>query len=92
MCYHASVEIRGQPVGVGSPLPLCMFQELNSGCQAWQQVPLPAEPSHQLSSIAFSCLYLILCADSLDHSSKRPVLSWENRAILVFPIATSKHF
>lgn len=33
------VETRGQPVGVGSFLPLCGPQGLNSGHQAEQQVP-----------------------------------------------------
>lgn len=45
------VEIKGQFSGIGSHLPLCRCQELNSGCQAWQQVPLPAEPSHGPSTV-----------------------------------------
>ena len=31
--------------GVGSLLPPCESQGSDSGCQAWQRVPLPAEPS-----------------------------------------------
>ena len=37
---HAGIGI----VGLGSLLLPCAFQGLNSGCQAWQQVPLPIEP------------------------------------------------
>jgi hypothetical protein len=33
-------------VGVSFLFPPCGFQELNSGHQAWQQAPLPAEPSY----------------------------------------------
>lgn len=39
-------EVRGQSEGPGCLLPLCAFRGLNSGCQAWQPVPVPAEPSH----------------------------------------------
>ena len=41
-----SKEVKGQLASDGSPLPLCGSQELNSGCQAWQQAPLTPEPSH----------------------------------------------
>ena len=40
VCLSTHVEVRGQFVGVGSLLLLCGFWGLNSGCQAWQQVPL----------------------------------------------------
>lgn len=43
---NAYVEVKEQ-VSVSSPLPPCGFQGQNSGHQAQQQVPLPAEPSHQ---------------------------------------------
>lgn len=36
----------GQIVGVSSLSPLGSW-ELNSGCKAWHQAPLPGEPSHQ---------------------------------------------
>jgi hypothetical protein len=39
-CHCAYIEIRRQLTVVGSVL-LC--ESLNSGCQAWQQVPLPTE-------------------------------------------------
>lgn len=38
-------EVRGQPVVVGSRFSPCGFQGLACGCQAWQQAPIPAEPS-----------------------------------------------
>lgn len=45
---HACVGARGQPLRVisfGNPLLLpCGLQGSNSGFQAWQQAPLPAEP------------------------------------------------
>lgn len=34
---------------VGSPLPTCQSRGLNSGLQAWQQMFLPTEPSHEPS-------------------------------------------
>jgi hypothetical protein len=40
------VEVRGQPVRVGSLLLSCEFQGPNSGHQAWGQAPVPFEPSH----------------------------------------------
>jgi hypothetical protein len=43
----AWVNVIGQGSGVSSLLPLCAFQGLNSGPQAWQQVPLAPEPSCQ---------------------------------------------
>lgn len=43
-CAH--VKVRRQPAAC-SLLPLCGFQGLNSGRQAWQQAPLPTEPSCQ---------------------------------------------
>jgi hypothetical protein len=49
-------EARGQLSGVGSLLPPCGPHGLSSGCQAWQQAPLPAEPSHWPASSAFMIL------------------------------------
>lgn len=48
MCVCACIsvcvrEVRKQPVGVGSLVQPCGFQELNSGCQIRWQVPLPDE-------------------------------------------------
>lgn len=40
------MEARGQLLGVGSLLLLCGTQGLNSATQTWQQMPLPAQPSH----------------------------------------------
>ena len=40
------VKVRGQLVRVSSFLLPLGFWNLNSGLQAWQQVPFPAEPSH----------------------------------------------
>lgn len=40
-------EVRAQSAGVGSHLPSRESQGLNSGCQFWQQAPLPAETSRQ---------------------------------------------
>ena len=52
-CHNVDVEVRGQLEGVGSPLPPCGSQRSNSGLQAWQQVPLPTEPSSQPLNEAF---------------------------------------
>lgn len=41
----AHVEVRGQLVGGGSHFLPCGLSGLNSGLQAWQQVPLPIVPS-----------------------------------------------
>jgi hypothetical protein len=41
------VEVTEQFLGVSSLLPPCGSCGLSSDCQAWQQVPLPAEPSRQ---------------------------------------------
>lgn len=38
---HTLGQVREQLAGMGSFLP-CVFQELNSGTQAWQQGPLPS--------------------------------------------------
>lgn len=38
--------VRGQVAGVSSSF-LYGFQDWNSGCLTWLQVPLVAEPSHQ---------------------------------------------
>lgn len=41
--HSASVEVRGIPHGGESLCPLfCGFQELDSGCQSYWQMPLPA--------------------------------------------------
>lgn len=54
VCVHINMGCyRGQPVGVGSPLPLCGLQGLNLDHQAWWQTPLPADPSHQTVSGLF---------------------------------------
>lgn len=51
VCVHLSayhnigVEGREQCVRICSLLPLCGSQGLNSGHEAWWQVPLPSEPS-----------------------------------------------
>jgi hypothetical protein len=44
MCVGSSVhlEIREEHVGVAPPLLPCGSWRLNSDCQAWSQVPLPA--------------------------------------------------
>lgn len=36
-------KVRRQLMGAGFLLLSCGCQGLNTGCQAWQQVPLPAE-------------------------------------------------
>lgn len=41
------VEVRAQHAEVGTPIPLCKSQGMNSGCQTWLQVSLFAEPSRQ---------------------------------------------
>lgn len=51
MCHDTHVKISGQLVRVSSLLPLCGSRGLDSYCQAWQQVPLPAgHPALTLSS------------------------------------------
>lgn len=42
---HAGVEVREQLLRTSSPLPLCVFQGLNSGRQSWWQRLSPPEPS-----------------------------------------------
>lgn len=44
------VEVREQLVEVGSYLPPYGSWRLNSDLQVWQPVPLPAQPSHLISS------------------------------------------
>ena len=44
VCHDAKVKITGQLLGVGSLLSSCGPRELNTGCQGWQQVPLPTSP------------------------------------------------
>lgn len=51
MCHVMCVGAGGQLEEAGSLISLhgvCGTWRLNSGCQAWWQVPLPAEPSHWL--------------------------------------------
>lgn len=44
--YHSvSVEFRGSLARAALVFVSCGSLGLNSGCQAWPQVPLPAEPS-----------------------------------------------
>lgn len=61
---NACAEIRGQLAGTGSHLPPCRSCDLNSGHQAWWQVPLPAVPSCLAQIICFSSrnknMYLIV--------------------------------
>lgn len=45
VCCSAHVEVGGQHIGIYSLL-LCGFLELNSGCQAGQQLPLTTGMSH----------------------------------------------
>lgn len=40
VCHDSCKEVKGQPGEVGSLLPICESWDLNSGYQAWQQVPL----------------------------------------------------
>jgi hypothetical protein len=47
-CSDVHMEVRGQVGGVGSLQLTCRSGGLKSGCHGWQQVPLSAEPSHQL--------------------------------------------
>lgn len=61
----ARAEVRGQPVEVGSLLPLCVSQEWNLGCQVWQQVPLSAELSHWL---LLSFFIFAICPPMLAYS------------------------
>lgn len=45
VCVSQSVEVTWQAAGVSSFLELCGWQRLSSGSQAWEKLPLPAEPS-----------------------------------------------
>lgn len=45
MWWHTCTVVRGQLAEVSCLLP-CISQGLNSGCQAWYQKALPAEPYH----------------------------------------------
>lgn len=46
VCMHTWVSVwRRRPMQVESSLPLCGFWESNLGLQAWEQVPVPADPS-----------------------------------------------
>lgn len=49
MCHNAHVEIR-ELLRIDSLFLPCRFLGLTSGCQAWQEVNLPSEPS------CWSCL------------------------------------
>lgn len=44
-CHGMPVEVRGQPEELVRT-PRCGFWELNTDCQAWQQLSFPAEPAH----------------------------------------------
>lgn len=46
MHHGTHVEVREQWGGTGCLFPLCAFWGLNSGCQPWHLVPLPAVPSY----------------------------------------------
>lgn len=51
--YHSvSVEFRGSLAKAALVFVSCGSLGLNSGCQPWPQVPLPAEPS-----VCSMCLY-----------------------------------
>jgi hypothetical protein len=46
MCHRTCVKFRGQLSGISSlSSTKCIPGAMNSGCQAWRQVALPAEPS-----------------------------------------------
>lgn len=49
------VDVRGQLKGVSSLLLSGGFQGLDSECRAWQQDPLPTEPSHQPKQTHLKC-------------------------------------
>jgi hypothetical protein len=60
------VDVRGQLKGVSSLLLSGGFQGLDSECRAWQQDPLPTEPSHQPKQCIFNhTLYSSSQADVL---------------------------
>lgn len=50
-CQGICVMVKGQLAGIGSILPLCGLQGLNTGDQAW--CPLPAKPSLWPSTLIF---------------------------------------
>lgn len=52
-CQDPNVEVRGQIGRVGFLLLPSSGWGLNSNCQAWPQVSLPAEPSSGLGSLCF---------------------------------------
>lgn len=72
LVYHSVCEeVRGFRiqdwfVGFGSCLPSCGPRELNSGCQAWLQAPLPTEPSVLLLS---GVVKVEMRDDQLPHSA-----------------------
>lgn len=47
MCYSAHVKVREPPKSVLTLHHHVRHQGLDSGHQAWQEVPLPTEPFHQ---------------------------------------------
>jgi hypothetical protein len=61
---HAT-DIRGQLTDIVLPFLPCRLWGLNSGHQAWQQVPLPTKPSHWpfgfKDLFLFMCLYIWVC-------------------------------
>ena len=44
-CHDMRMQVRGQLAGISSLLPPYELWGLNSGCQAWEQVPLLPELS-----------------------------------------------
>ena len=46
-CHGICVEVRGQPVEIGSLIAtMKVLMESNPGHHTWQQTPLPAESHH----------------------------------------------
>lgn len=60
--HDECVDIRGQPSGFDSLLSPGRSQTLSTGCQAWQQVPLPSEPPHHRPLLGFlRFLFINVC-------------------------------
>ena len=58
VCHKMYVVVKEQLVGINSLVPPCGSQGLNPGHEAWQQVPFPSQPSHQLLNL-ISKVYLL---------------------------------
>lgn len=71
MCHSTHVEAREHTCGVGTLLLLCGSQGLNSGHRAWQQAPLPSEPSNQPAQNIFLEL---LNSCHLHYSAHQPAI------------------